>query len=217
MRRRSHVPPPIVKVPVHKLPSYPRRSRFRRSRFTGTAWVLAGAVLLIVAGGGVVLYRMMNPPAELTGSLAPSAAFSGPTVRGAGRDRSDGARLRQHAAWADRRRRVADRQRARGPTRRGWWVQPLPAARVDRERPPGRHRCRRPNIRDRCRHHSDPGPGRPPGDDGDPRESVGLGQSSHPPAGPRLHRAGPHQRRGARHQGRVRARRVRQQRARWPR
>ena len=81
MRRRSNVPPPIVKVPVHKLPSYPRRSRFRRSRFTGTAWVLAGVILLIGAGGGVFLYRMANRPAELTGSLAATAAFAGPAVR----------------------------------------------------------------------------------------------------------------------------------------
>ena len=81
MRRRSNVPPPIVKVPVHRLPSYPRRTRFRRSRFTGTAWVLAAVVLLIVAGGGVVLYRTTNRPAELTGSLADTPTFAGPTVR----------------------------------------------------------------------------------------------------------------------------------------
>ena len=81
MRRRSNVPPPIVKVPVRKLPSYPRRTRFRRSRFTGAAWVLAAVIVLILAGGGVFLYRTMNQPAELIGSLASVEGFAGPTVR----------------------------------------------------------------------------------------------------------------------------------------
>ena len=213
MRRRSNVPPPIVKVPVRKLPSYPRRTRFRRSRFTGAAWVLAAVILLILAGGGVFLYRTMSQPAELTGSLGSIEGIRRPDCPRAGRDRSDRTRLRQHAARAHRWRRLADRQRARRSQLDeggGFTLYLLPEwteVRLVATDADGRL------VRDARQRHADAGAGRPPGDDGGPRPSVGLGQPGHPPAGPRPHRARPHQRRGARHQGRGRRRRLRQQRA----